>query len=164
MLKIKISFNPRNLLFFFFSCEFVVISPVVILFHYHYFQATRSETLDFLTHALLHNADHGKIQCDQRLLSGEGFMLNLAVLFQRLSSPINVESVSTQPGISYTARLNSSKRANIGRLKRRCCNIFCAEGDGSWTVVRSDQWMVGVKSVKALPSGLTRTGVLKVLG
>ncbi|TPP65492.1 Ubiquitin conjugation factor E4 B [Fasciola gigantica] len=55
--------------------------------------ATRSETLEFLTRTLLHNADHGKIQCDQRVLSGEGFMLNMTVLFQRLSAPINVDSV-----------------------------------------------------------------------
>ncbi|KAA3674208.1 ubiquitin conjugation factor E4 B [Paragonimus westermani] len=56
-------------------------------------KATRVQTLDYLTNALRYNIGHSKLQCDQRVLSGEGFMLNLAVLFQRLSVPIKVESV-----------------------------------------------------------------------
>ncbi|KER19241.1 hypothetical protein T265_11921 [Opisthorchis viverrini] len=98
---------------------------------------TRTEMLDYLTNVLRANADHAKIQCDHRFLSGEGFMLNISVLFQRLCIPINVDSVDSRylfhPNCRWdlkdVTRINGSREAVMAFERRLDAEV---RADGGW--------------------------------
>ncbi|TGZ63566.1 hypothetical protein CRM22_006886 [Opisthorchis felineus] len=98
---------------------------------------TRTEMLDYLTSVLRANTDHAKIQCDHRFLSGEGFMLNISVLFQRLCIPINVDSVDSRylfhPNCRWdlkdVTRINGSREGVMAFERRLDAEV---RADGGW--------------------------------
>ncbi|VDL96324.1 unnamed protein product [Schistocephalus solidus] len=64
-------------------------------------QNTRAAVLDFLSDGVILNFARSQIHYDEDVLASEGFVLNLSVLFQRLSVPIDQTCVD--PNYLYSA-------------------------------------------------------------
>ncbi|VDK77068.1 unnamed protein product [Dibothriocephalus latus] len=62
---------------------------------------TRAAVLDFLSDGILLNLPRSQLHYDSDMLASEGFMLNISVLFQRLSAPIDQTCVD--PNYLYSS-------------------------------------------------------------
>nr|VZI35463.1 unnamed protein product [Spirometra erinaceieuropaei] len=74
---------------------------------------TRAAMMDFLSDAIILNFARSQIQYDEDIVASEGFMLNVSVLFQRLSVPIDQACVD--PNYLYSSHCRIDLR-DITRL------------------------------------------------
>ena len=54
---------------------------------------TRDAAMDFLGAAIERNCKRAQLQSDERLVAGEGFMLNVLTVLQQLSIKIKLDKV-----------------------------------------------------------------------
>ncbi|XP_013412896.1 ubiquitin conjugation factor E4 B [Lingula anatina] len=74
---------------------------------------TRDSCLNFITAVIQRNLKRAQIQADERLLCGEGLMLNFLTVLQKLSRPIKLEKVDPFYLFSPNARVNISEEARL---------------------------------------------------
>ncbi|XP_035825781.1 ubiquitin conjugation factor E4 B [Aplysia californica] len=68
--------------------------------------STREATLTFIAKVLERNAKRSQIQFDERFLCGDGFMLNLMSVLQRLSEKIDLNTIDVYYPFHNSSRLN----------------------------------------------------------
>ncbi|KAH9514136.1 Ubiquitin conjugation factor E4 B [Bulinus truncatus] len=75
--------------------------------------ATREATLTLISKILDRNAKRSQIQFDERFLSGDGFMLNLMSVLQKLSEKIDLDKIDIYYPFHNTTRVNLAGKSRM---------------------------------------------------
>ncbi|XP_059145993.1 ubiquitin conjugation factor E4 B-like isoform X2 [Physella acuta] len=74
---------------------------------------TREATLNLISKVLDRNAKRSQIQFDERFLSGDGFMLNLMSVLQKLSEKIDLDKIDIYYPFHCTKRLSLQNKSRM---------------------------------------------------
>ncbi|XP_033763599.1 LOW QUALITY PROTEIN: ubiquitin conjugation factor E4 B-like [Pecten maximus] len=77
---------------------------------------SRDAALNFMATALSRNLKKSQIQVDERLVSGDGFMLNLLYILQKLSKKINLDKVDVYYLFHPNARVSIKSETRLRAL------------------------------------------------
>ncbi|XP_064642091.1 ubiquitin conjugation factor E4 B-like [Lineus longissimus] len=74
---------------------------------------TRHEALSFIATVIEYNAKRAQIQTDERVVSGEGFMLNLLSVLQKLSIKVSLDKVDVHYPHHPSSRVNIKEETRL---------------------------------------------------